>query len=341
MTTHNQHIWIDITNTPQVHFLLAIQRGLDQHGAYDYSITARDFSETLKLLQAKTQLPYKVIGEHYGKSMTGKALGLMKRFANTYNAVDQYDVSLSCGSESAIWTSFLRRKISIAFGDNDLAKQWTYGRFVTKAIFPKSIPTEILTRQGISTKKLYQYNGFKEHVYLADFIPDPSFKQRLPFDQYVVVRPENIQANYVQQNAGATITPALLKQLSDAGENILYLPRYAHDRAFADGIKNIFIPDQPINGLDACYFSRGVFTGAGTFAREAACLGVPSFSFFLGEKLLAVDRDLVQQNKMYFSRDPNDLCQKFNASNRTEANLNEAKAVRDEVIDVVLKTIRS
>lgn len=341
MTARNPHIWIDITNTPQVHFLLAIQRGLDQHGAFDYSITARDFSETLKLLEAKTDLPFQVIGGHYGKSMSGKALGLVKRFTNTYRAVDHYDISLSCGSESAIWTSFIRRKISIAFGDNDLAKQWTYGRFVTKAIFPKSIPTEILTRQGISPKRLYQYHGFKEHVYLADFVPNSNFKQSLPFDEYVVVRPENIQANYVQQNANASITPELLKQLSAAGENILYLPRYQHDRAFADGIKNVFIPDQPINGLDACYFSRGVFTGAGTFAREAACLGVPSFSFFLGEKLLAVDRDLVHQNKMYFSRDPNDLCQKFYTSQRTEANLNEAKAVRDEVIDVVLKTIRS
>jgi predicted glycosyltransferase len=341
MTSKRNRIWFDITNTPQVHFLLAIQRGLDEREKLNYQITARDFSETIKLLEKKTEIPFKVIGGHYGKSMTGKAFGLIKRYINTFNAVDAFDCSISCGSESAVWTSFLKRKKSIAFGDNDLAKQWTYGPFVSHAIFPKSIPQSVLTKQGISQKRLYQYDGFKEHVYLADFQPDLSFTDSLPFKEYVVVRPENIQANYVQKDAQSSITPALLEMLSKGGHNILYLPRYQHDRAFADGIKNVYIPPQAINGLDACYFSHGVFTGAGTFAREAACLGVPSFSFFLGEKLLAVDSDLISQNKMFFSRNPDDIYKKFLASNRSEADLTKAKNVKKEIIEKVFEILES
>ena len=341
MTLKRNRIWFDITNTPQVHFLLAIQRGLDEREKLSYQITARDFSETLKLLEKKTDIPFKVIGGHYGKSMTGKAFGLMKRYLNTFNAVDTFDCSISCGSESAIWTSFLKGKKSIAFGDNDLAKQWTYGPFVSKAFFPRSIPESVLTKQGISKKRLYQYDGFKEHVYLADFVPDPSFLDSLPFREYVVVRPENIQANYVQKDANASITPALLEMLSKGGSNILYLPRYQHDKAFADGIKNVYVPPTAINGLDACYYSQGVFTGAGTFAREAACLGVPSFSFFLGETLLAVDRDLISQNKMFFSRDPSDIYKKFLASNRAEADLSKAKNVKKEIIEKVFEILES
>jgi len=324
-------VWFDITNTPQVHFLLSILKGLD-NGENEFILTSRDFSETLKLLEQKTNLPFDVIGSHHGGNMAKKAIGLLSRYIKTQSKVKGFDVSISCGSESAIWTSFLKRKKSIAFGDNDLAKQWTYGKFVSNAFFPKSIPLSVLTKQGITKQKIYQYNGFKEHIYIADFVPDPNFLNLLPFDNYVVVRPENIKANYVKKSGAQTITPELLKMLSLKGENILYLPRYDIDHEYSKGIKNIHIPSGPINGLDACYFSNAVFTGAGTFAREAACLNVPSFSFFAGERLLAVDNDLVEQGKMYYSRNPSDLCSSYLKSNKHSADLSIAKNVKLEVI---------
>lgn len=333
-------IWLDITNTPQVHFLLAILSGLQDHGFNEFAISARDFSETTKFLKQKTDLPFQVIGQHKGSKLTKKAFGLISRFFEVYKNYNDFDVSLSCGSEGAIWNSFLRGKHSIAYGDNDLARQWTYGYFVSNAIFPKSIPTKILKKQGLKSKKLYQYNGFKEHVYIADFTPDNNFLNTLPFENYVVVRPENIQANYAKGEISKSITPSLLQKLDQKGVNILYLPRYNSDILYAEGIKNIFIPNVPINGLDACYNSSGVFTGAGTFAREAACLGVPSFSFFLGNQLLAVDKDLVKQNRMYFSRKPDELIKKFMLSENTEADLNKAKEVKHEVVSKTIEFIK-
>lgn len=324
-------VWFDITNTPQVHFLLSILNGLDDDNN-EFMITSRDFSETLKLLEQKTVLPFDIIGSHHGGNMAKKAIGLLSRYFKTQRKVKGYDVSISCGSESAIWSSYLNRKKSIAFGDNDLAKQWTYGKFVSYAFFPKSIPLEILTKQGINKRKIYQYDGFKEHIYIADFSPDNDFLRSLPFDNYVVVRPENIKANYVKKSGAKTITPELLNKLSAQGENILYLPRYKIDHEYAKNIKNIYIPKGPISGLDACYYSNAVFTGAGTFAREAACLNVPSYSFFAGERLLAVDKDLVNQEKMFFSRDAKTLCDHFVNSTKHTADLTLAKNVKSDVM---------
>lgn len=325
-------IWLDITNTPQVHFLLAIKSGLEEAGFKNFSISARDFSETINLLRKKTDAPFQVFGDHKGKNISKKAIGLIKRFYDIKNKINDFDASLSCGSEAAIWTSMLKRKLSLAYGDNDLARQWTYGFFVDYAIFPKSIPPRVLYNQGLRRSKLYQYDGFKEHVYIADYEPDVNFKNILPFDEYVVVRPENIQANYVRDESSKSITPELLRLLDAHAVNVLFLPRYPSDKVYGRGLKNIFIPDKPINGLDACYYSNGVFTGAGTFAREAACLGIPSFSFFLGRQLLAVDNDLVKQEKMFFSRNPVELVNKFKKSSKTIPNLTKAKEVKDEVI---------
>jgi uncharacterized protein len=330
-------IWFDITNTPQVHFLLAILNGLKANGYLDFLLSARDFSETKILLSEKTDLPFKIIGQHKGKNMSKKALGLINRFFELNRNFKKYDASISCGSEGAIWSSTLKGKHSIAFGDNDLARQWTYAYFVDFAMFPKSIPASILHKQGLGQSKLYQYDGFKEHVYIADYQPDKDFLAKLPFDEYVVVRPENIQANYAQGETSKSITPYLLKLLSDRGINILFLPRYTSDRKYAESISNIYIPEKPLNGLDACFYSNGVFTGAGTFAREAACLGVPSFSFFLGERLLAVDKDLVKQEKMFFSRDPEEIVSRFIQTSKQPADLQKAKDVNEEVISKTIE----
>jgi predicted glycosyltransferase len=56
--------------------------------------------------------------------------------------------------------------------------------------------------------------------------------------------------------------------------------------------------------LDAVYFSKGVLTGAGTFAREAAALGVPAVSCFAGSKLLSVDVSLINEKRLFYTRDP-------------------------------------
>lgn len=333
-------IWYDITNTPQVHFLLAIEATIRNMGIASESFyTAREFSETAKMLEKRVGAGgYISIGGHYGKSYVKKVVGLMGRFHQIHNLPMDYDISISCGSESAIWSAWLRGKRSIAFGDNDQARQWTYGPFVDYAFFPDAIPAEVLERQGLK-HKLYRYGGYKEDLYLAGYTPNQEFVSTLPFDNYVVVRPENIMANYIRNNSVRPITPELLRLLSKKGYNILYLPRYDMDRAYAEGISNIFIPDAPINGLDACYFSDAVLTGAGTFAREAACLGVPSFSFFAGKQLLAVDRQMIRNGQMCFSRDAEELVNLLLKSEKQSPDLQRCKNTRMEVGQKLIEII--
>lgn len=334
-------IWYDITNTPQVHFILAVKNALNGTYKHDSIITTREFSETTRLLKQKTSEPFFVIGSHKGKSKAKKLGGVFTRFSETLNKVQGFDVSISCGSESAVWSSFVKAKKSVTFGDNDLAKQWTYGLFVSKAFFPDAIDESILLRQGISKRRLVRYRGFKEDLYLADYAPDDNFSRSLPFEHYVVVRPENLQANYINNDSAKPITPKLLQALSRGGYNILYLPRYAVDKAYAEGVKNIYIPDKPINGLDACFYSDAVLTGAGTFAREAACLGVPSFSFFAGKSLLAVDKAMIRDGKMYFSREVSELMAKLKASKRADVDMHRSKAVQEEVISKLKEVIEA
>lgn len=332
-------IWFDITNTPQVHFLLGIKKMIASSDN-EFIYTTRDFSETVKLLEQAIGEDYIVFGKHHGKSYLNKVVGLFDRFWQVYRNIPSFDISISNGSENAVWTASLKRKKSIAFGDNDLARQWTYGRFVSFAFFPNAISKDIITRQGISENRLFLYNGYKEDVYLHDFSPNTSFLSTLPFDNYVIVRPENIMANYIRNDKVQSITPDLLKRLSSNGVNILYLPRYEFDRDYAKGLKNIFIPDGPINGLDAVYYSDAVFTGAGTLAREAGCLNVPSFSFFAGSDLLAVDKQMIKDGLMLFSRNPGELYNKFKSSSKKSPDLTRSKNAASEISDKLNEVIQ-
>ncbi len=330
--------WFDIMNTPQVHFLLSIKKILDD-GTNHFEYTAREFSETAKLLKKNLDVPFETIGGHHGKKNINKILGTFNRFFKVYKTKINYDISISCGSENAVWSSFLKRKKSICFGDNDTARQWTYARFCDFAFFPNAISKELLNKQGLHDGKLYLYNGYKEDLYLADYKPDGSFIESLPFKKYVVVRPENIMANYIRNGEVESITPALLKTLSKNGFNVLYLPRYEFDKAYAVGLNNIFIPDAPINGLDACFFSDAVLTGAGTFAREAACLGVPSVSFFAGKTLLAVDKKMIKDGWMFFSRDAEAIVDYISTTNKRKADLSRSKQVQLEVKEQLERVI--
>lgn len=134
---------------------------------------------------------------------------------------------------------------------------------------------------------------------------------------------------------------SLLHKLQQKRFNILYLLRYEFDKAYAKDIANIFIPESPINGLDACYYANDVLTVAVTFAREAACLGVPSSSLFAGKTFLAVDQKMIQDDWMYFSRIPEKIINDVLKSNKREPDLNRSKEVYNEVKEKLLSVIQT
>jgi len=81
-------------------------------------------------------------------------------------------------------------------------------------------------------------------------------------------------------------------------------------------------------------------TGAGTFAREAACLGVPSFSFFAGKQLLSVDKALIKEKKMFWSRNINELLEALKKYEKKYVDLTHSKYVQEEVISKIWEVIQ-
>ncbi len=320
---------MDITNTPHVHVLTPIINKFKSE--HEFIITARNFSETVPLLKKKGFEPI-LIGGHEGKSKLKKINGMFFRLYHLNKAIPRFDISLSLGGVYTSIISKLRSKKAIVFSDNDTSFKVPSYLFGSEFIFPVFFNSDkIARRYRIKKERIHKFNGFKEDIYIASYIPDPSFLNILPFNDFITIRPENLKASYVPVNS-KTIVPELFEIFKNY--NILYLPRYTEERTYADGYKNIFIPPEPLPGLDVCYYSKAMLTGAGTFAREAALLGTPSVSFFPGKIFLTVDKIMQEKGWEFKSRDVHDIYEYVKSGNKRPNQIENSKKVQSEVFEI-------
>ena len=323
-------IWIDITNTPHVHVLMPVIRYLKRE--HEILITARDFSETLPLLALYGINPI-IIGEYKGKCRLHKTLGLLTRLYILYRQIPCFDISLSLGGNYTATVSWLRRKPSIVFSDNDISFKGLAYRLGSHFIFPSYFNTNNLTsKYGIKPSQINTFEGFKEDIYIAEYTPDLNFLKQLPFYDFITIRPENLKASYIPSNS-STIVPQLFQLFKD--ENILFLPRYKEEKDYARGFSNIFIPEKPLSGLDVCYYTKAMLTGAGTFAREAALLGTPAVSFFPGKTFLTVDTIMQEKGLEFKSRNAGEIYNYVKSSKKNKANTARSKKILTEVLSII------
>ena len=328
-------IWIDVTNTPHVNVLMPIYRHLQRQG-HEIIVTARDFSETVPLLRKNNIQPL-IIGNHKGKSRIKKVFGLLGRYMDLLLQVPTFDIAFSLGGSYTSVVAWLRRKPSITFSDND----FTTHKFVTFLfssyfIFPSYLKYQAAQKKyHIKDEQIKTFDGFKEDIYIADYKVDEHFLEQLPWEEYITIRPENLKAAYVPKDA-VTIVPQLFEVFKT--ENILFLPRYDEEKKMAEGYPNIWYPSSPLSGLDVCYYTKAMLTGAGTFAREAALLGVPAVSFFPRKEFLTVDVVLQEQGKEFKSRSAEEIKRYVDdAVKRTseKVSVERSKKVLAEVLQII------
>ena len=335
MTQKRPKIWFDFSNPPHVNLFLPLLKHFEKKGIKTHS-TARDFVETKGLLN-KYQIQFQLFGRHGGKNRFAKIYNLLKRNYKLYQNLPSFDFNISSSFEAA-QVSWLKRRPAIFFDDNEIAPNWVYSKFVKYVFIPVHIDKKAFTKNGIHKTKIIQYNGYKENIYIANYRPDPDFIKSLPFESFITIRPENLKASYVPDGA-ESIVPKLVEMLIEKGFNILYLPRYEDDKRYVREHPQLFIPNDPLNGLDICYYSRAVLTGAGTFAREAAILGTPAISFFAGKKLLSVDQSMIKSKMMYHSRNINTIVELISKAKKTKPQFEKSKLVQNEVIELLEEII--
>ncbi len=310
MTARPRRVWIDLTNSPHVVFFRPILRRLDEAGI-ESVVTARDFAQTLGLLE-RFGIPHTVIGRHGGASLRGKGLGLLRRSGALlrFGRGRGLSQAVSHGSNDLAVAARLLRLHSTVLHDYEGAAGMhkINFRLADKVMLPEVIPFESLAALGLDRRRYRSYAGLKEQVALADFAPDAGVLEELHLDPerpIVVLRPPATMSLY-HRGLENTLFDDVLARLTDGDTQVVLLPRTPEQAASFAGARGVVIPARPVDGPSLVWLADAVISAGGTMNREAAVLGVPTWTTFAGE-LGAVDRWLVEQGRMKVLERADDL----------------------------------
>jgi uncharacterized protein len=302
-------IWIDITGPAHVLVfrpLIALLR----EGGHDVEVTAREYSQTIQLLQ-RHGIEAEVIGGHGGRSRARKLAVMVERMPKLRRWAKGcgFDAALAHGSH---YLTMAARTLGIpsstTFDYEFATLQHQFGcRAANYVVVPEAIPPERLERYGARPPKLRRYPGLKEEYYLADFEPDPAVVEQLGLDReqiIVTVRTPPAVALYHRQTN--PLFPGLLKRLGEAdGVQTVVLPRTADqaDELRGLGYPSVKVPERAVDAQSLVAYSDLVVGAGGTVNREAAALGIPVYTTFSG-RLGGVDEWLVREGRLRPLTDP-------------------------------------
>ncbi|HEV7884013.1 MAG TPA: DUF354 domain-containing protein [Solirubrobacteraceae bacterium] len=288
-------VWVDLTNSPHVLVLRPVVAALRAQG-HDVQITARDFAQTLGLLD-RFGIQHEVLGRHRGGRLAAKGLGLVSRSIALarWARGRRFDLALGHGSNDVtVAARLLRIPCSTMFDYEWASVQHTVNcRLAHTVVIPAAIPPERLHRYG-AAGKIAAYPGLKEEYYLADFEPDPAVLAELgldPAEPIAVVRTApDVTLYHRFEN---DVLGAVLDRLR--GRQTVVLPRTPEQRAaLRDGF---IVPERAIDAQSLVAYADLVVSAGGTMNREAVALGTPVWTTFQG-RLGAVDEALIADGRL-------------------------------------------
>jgi predicted glycosyltransferase len=305
-------VWIDFSNSPHPLLFAPVARRLEALG-HEVGVTARDNSQTVELTVERWPQA-SIIGGQSPKSRVQKAwvmVGRVRslgRWARGFRA----DVAVSHNSYGQIVAArALGVPVVTAMDYEGQPANHLAFRLATAILLPEALRGSAVRRQGAAGDRTCFYAGFKEEIYLGDFEPDPSVLEEIggvPRDRRLVVaRTPPSRATYHQFEN--TLFGEVVEALAgDQGARVVVLVRHPEQREALAALRagNVFVPDRAVDSRSLMYHAD-LFVGAGgTMTREAALMGVPTYSLFAGEQP-AVDRALEAQGLLRRLRSAGEL----------------------------------
>lgn len=290
-------VWFDLSNSPHINMFATMIRDLERE--HEVVITCRPLANTIDLLELHG-FQYNVVGVHYGGKTSAKIMGFPVRVLQLQSFLQRHriDVAISQSSFHSPVVSRLLGVRSVYMNDNEHA-MGNIPAFLCadKIMVPEFLRMDKLRRQYANPKKVVQYSGVKEGMYLWDL--DERLARRRARDgedarpRTVYVRPEPWTAQYYRGRRN--FFDDVLLCLSEHAP-VVVLPRDREQAAhYADpkfnGISVVTAALDIADIVPDC----ALFIGAGgTMTREMAVLGIPTISIYQDE-LLDVDKYLIEE----------------------------------------------
>lgn len=292
-------IWFDLSNSPHINMFHDLIRELESDG-HEIIITSRPLANTVQLLDQRG-LKHTVIGEHYGKNIYKKIFGYPIRVLQLrkFLAPLKPDLAISQSSFHSPIVAKLLGIPSIYTNDNEHAMgNKPAFIFASKILIPENLAIEKIAKLGVNAKKITQYPGVKEGIYLWSKGERIQQKRKANTDHTIniFIRPEPQTAQYYKGKENFLDEMLLTLQHK---YKICVLTRdnqqYIHYKQ--DKFDKLNVPEKPID-FETIATECTIFIGAGgSMTRELAILGIPTISVYQDD-LLDVDGYLLEKKLM-------------------------------------------
>jgi uncharacterized protein len=293
-------VWIDLANSPHPLLFAPVADALEADG-HTVLVTVRDHAQTLALTRERWDRFTCIGGESpHGRMAKARRLAARVRALAAWAKRYQPEVALSHNSYAQIVAARLAGIPVVTAMDYERqpANHLAF-RLADIVLVPEALPAGAIRRQGARPSKVRRYPGIKEAIYTGDFEPNTAVPTDLGIDRsdetvLVVVRTPPSGALY-HRLENPLFVPALEAISRQPQVRCVILPRNAAERGSLQtlGLSNCVIPGAAIDARALVYEADLVLGAGGTMTREAALMGVPTFSLFAGPQP-AVDRWLEQ-----------------------------------------------
>jgi predicted glycosyltransferase len=280
-------IWFDADNGPHVLIMRPLVAELAARG-HELFITARDRTSTCELLDL-FGLEHLRVGGEYRPGMAGKIAGTLGRALALARAARgrDCDVSFGHGSRALPPASRLLGIPSVTMYDYEWVDPRLFNWCCRSILLPEAVSLDRCGDAGIDRRKVNRFPGYKEELYLGGRDLDPTVSGVLglrPDRIGVLLRPPATTAHYHNSEAEDILAAILAVLAAESAVQLVYLPRTPDQRELPAraGIAEVIVPDQVFDGPSLVAAMDLVLSGGGTMTREAAIMGVPSYSFFRG-----------------------------------------------------------
>lgn len=312
-------VWIDLANAPHVGFFLPIMQRLQSAG-HVLKATCRDFNHTPAIAR-EHGIAADVVGRHGGRSDALKMVNLAVRSLQLASAMRQWKPDVCASHNSYTHTVAGRllgcRVVTLMDYEGQPANHIAF-RLAHRVIVPDCFPEAALRRFGALGRDVVRYSGFKEQLYLSDYVPREGFAVSLrtacalpeswDLESKVLVTVRTPATMAAYHHFTNELFGKLLAELNERRDlTTVVLPRDdEQEERIRRHFRNLVIPSRPLIGADLVYHSDVVISAGGTMNREAAILGTRVYTIFAGE-LPAVDRRLVELGRLTSIRSERDI----------------------------------